>query len=337
MEELVSIVVPVYNVEAYLDECVQSLVDQTYRNLEIILVNDGSTDRCSEKCDTWAERDKRIKVLHKENAGLGMARNSGMDIAEGKYIFFFDSDDYVDTTTVEKCVVNAEAHGSDVVMFGRWDVYEDGRKKNVPITASKQMFQGDEVTEILLPRLFTYEFGVGISACGKMYQLQALKSAGIRFVSERKVISEDAYFVMELFAQIRTVTIVAEPLYYYRKRASSLSHAFREDRVVKNNAFLQECIQRSRELAYPSAVIPYFQARYHMYTISHMKQIMISDLSGKEKYAAMRTVFDDPILLQSVTNEAIRLGNRRSGLFWRMFRMRCFWGCWLLLWYKSHR
>ena len=82
MEELVSIVVPVYNVEAYLDECVQSLVDQTYRNLEIILVNDGSTDRSGSICDLWAQKDERIRVIHKENAGAGMARNTGMDMTK---------------------------------------------------------------------------------------------------------------------------------------------------------------------------------------------------------------------------------------------------------------
>ena len=335
MEELVSIVVPVYNVEAYLDECVQSLVDQTYQNLEIILVDDGSTDSCPGLCETWAKKDSRIRVVHKENAGLGFARNTGIDLATGTYVFFFDSDDYVDTTIVEKCVLNAQAYGSDAVLFGRWDVYEDGRKASFPVKTAQRLFRGNEVREDLLPKLFTYELGVGISACGKMYRLQSIKAAEIRFVSERKVISEDAYFAIEYFGQISTVTIVAEQLYYYRKRATSLSRVFREDRFIKNNTFLMECIQRSQELMYPPAVIPYFQARYHMYSISHMKQIVASDMTGKEKYDALRTVFHDAFLLQSITDEALKLGSRPSRLFWQLFRRRCFWGCWLLLWYKS--
>ena len=90
MEPLVSVVIPIYNVEKYLDRCVSSVVNQTYRNLEIILVDDGSPDNCPAMCDAWAERDSRIRVIHKKNNGQGMARNSGMDIATGKYIFFFD-------------------------------------------------------------------------------------------------------------------------------------------------------------------------------------------------------------------------------------------------------
>ena len=97
---LVTVVIPVYNVEAYLDRCVQSVVNQTYKNLEIILIDDGSPDNCPAMCDAWAQKDKRIKVVHKENAGLGYARNTGIEHATGEYICFFDSDDYVAPTLV---------------------------------------------------------------------------------------------------------------------------------------------------------------------------------------------------------------------------------------------
>ena len=94
MNELITIVVPVYNVENYLDKCVDTIVNQTYTNLEIILVDDGSTDSSGKKCDEWAEKDCRIKVIHKENGGLSDARNKGIDVATGKWIGFIDSDDY---------------------------------------------------------------------------------------------------------------------------------------------------------------------------------------------------------------------------------------------------
>ena len=102
LEPMVSIVVPVYNVEAYLDRCIESLVNQTYKHLEIILVDDGSPDNCPMICEKWAGLDERIKVIHKENAGLGMARNTGLEHATGDYICFFDSDDYVASDTIEK-------------------------------------------------------------------------------------------------------------------------------------------------------------------------------------------------------------------------------------------
>ena len=102
MNELVSIIVPVYNVEKYIKKCVDSLITQTYSNLEIILVNDGSPDNSGKICDEYAQSDSRIKVIHKANGGLSDARNTGIDIAEGQYIFFLDSDDWIDCQCIEK-------------------------------------------------------------------------------------------------------------------------------------------------------------------------------------------------------------------------------------------
>ena len=105
-EPLISVIVPVYKVEEYLDKCVESIVDQTYRNLEIILVDDGSPDNCPKMCDEWAKKDKRIKVIHKENGGLSDARNAGIDIAKGEYITFIDSDDTVSIDFIESNLFN---------------------------------------------------------------------------------------------------------------------------------------------------------------------------------------------------------------------------------------
>ena len=100
-EGLVTVIVPIYKVEKYLDRCVESIVNQTYRNLEIILVDDGSPDHCPQMCDEWAKKDTRIKVIHKENRGQGLARNTGIDNASGEYICFFDSDDYIAADAIE--------------------------------------------------------------------------------------------------------------------------------------------------------------------------------------------------------------------------------------------
>ena len=95
MEDIISIIVPIYNTRRYIDKCVESIVNQTYKNIEIILVDDGSTDGSDKKCDEWKEKDKRIKVIHKENEGASSARNVGIENAKGKYIAFIDSDDYI--------------------------------------------------------------------------------------------------------------------------------------------------------------------------------------------------------------------------------------------------
>ena len=101
-ESLVSVIVPIYNVELYLERCIKSIINQTYRNLEIILVDDGSPDRCPQICDEWCAKDERVKVIHKDNAGLGMARNTGIEHATGEYVYFVDSDDYIDNDTIEQ-------------------------------------------------------------------------------------------------------------------------------------------------------------------------------------------------------------------------------------------
>ena len=101
-KDVIAVVLPIYNVEKYLDRCLDRIVNQTYKNLEIILVDDGATDNCPSMCDEWAKKDSRIKVIHKKNAGLGMARNTGIENATGEYICFFDSDDYVDKNMYKK-------------------------------------------------------------------------------------------------------------------------------------------------------------------------------------------------------------------------------------------
>lgn len=117
MQPLVSIVVPVYKVEKYLDRCVESLVRQTYSNLEIILVDDGSPDKCPGMCDEWAEKDKRIKVIHQKNGGVSAARNNGMDLATGEYLLFVDSDDYVSVKLVAKAIHRLLSEKADIVIY----------------------------------------------------------------------------------------------------------------------------------------------------------------------------------------------------------------------------
>ena len=114
---LVSIVVPIYKVEPYLEKCVESIRNQTYKNLEIILVDDGSPDKCGAMCDEYAEADPRIRVIHKQNGGLSDARNAGVERASGEYLLFVDSDDYIDRELVEKAVMTAQESRCDIVLF----------------------------------------------------------------------------------------------------------------------------------------------------------------------------------------------------------------------------
>ena len=334
-QPLVTVVIPVYNVEQYLDRCVKSVVNQTYKNLEIILVDDGANDSCPQLCDNWAEKDSRIKVIHKKNAGLGMARNSGLEKATGEYVFFFDSDDYVDLEIVEKCVANATEYNSDVVMFGRYDVYENGECKKSELNIKKHLFKGSEICEELLPGLFNYEMGIGVSAWSKMFRLSCFKDNDVCFMSEREIISEDAYFAVEFFSKLNVVTVLDENFYYYFKRGNSLSHTYKADRQKLNDIFIKKVHTLAENLEIKN-VIPYLNVRYQMYTIATLKQVMASTLPEKEKNREINKILHSEVLKSTLDNSTIQLHKKSLKLFFTLLKYRLFMGCKILLKYKNN-
>jgi len=121
---LVSIIIPVYNVESYINQCIDSVIQQTYKNVEIILVDDGSDDSCPRICDEYARKDPRIRVIHKPNGGASDARNAGLAIAKGEYIYFLDSDDYIEKDAIATLVVHAHHYDADVVFFDALILYD---------------------------------------------------------------------------------------------------------------------------------------------------------------------------------------------------------------------
>ena len=150
MKPKVSIIVPVYNVEKYLDRCMESLLNQTLKDIEIILVDDGSPDNCPQMCDDYAKTDSRVKVVHKANAGLGYARNSGLDVASGEYVAFVDSDDYVDTKIYESLLLEAENSGADVVFCKYYTEQTDGTWVDCDEVTKRMEWNNEGINEFLL-------------------------------------------------------------------------------------------------------------------------------------------------------------------------------------------
>ena len=333
----VSVVIPIYNVEKYLDRCISSVVNQTYENIEIILVDDGSPDNCPTICNDWAKKDNRIKVIHKQNEGLGMARNTGIDHATGDYIFFFDSDDYVDEGIVEKCVEAAQNTCSQAVIFSRFDLYENGILKEKHITSDMFFFEGDSIKNKLLPSMFTYDLGFGISACCKMFDLNLIKENKIKFKSEKEIISEDAIFILEIFTHISRAVIVPECLYFYYKRNNSLSRSFKADRQEKNNIFLEKSLAYIRELDLPETVQLHLTARYHSYTLSAIKQIFSSDMRCEERKTELLKVFKDKTLHSTIKKEVLSLEAKSVRLFFYLVRIKAYNLCYLLLYVRSKK
>lgn len=218
-----SVIVPVYNVEAYLRQCIDSIIGQTYRDLEIILVNDGSTDRSGDICDEYVARDPRIKVLHKTNGGLSSARNAGMDVMTGDYVLFVDSDDWLDPNACEELMLQLVEHDADAIHFGFIKEYESGQSYAQAIAEQPVITSPEKTLEMyavreLEPMVWIY-----------IYKVSSL--GALRFQEGK--IHEDEFFNLEYFASAPRKVVISDGLYYhYRIRESSITTSKRSARNV---------------------------------------------------------------------------------------------------------
>ena len=214
---LISVIVPVYNVEQYLPKCVDSILAQTYQNLEIILVEDGTKDRSGEICDAYAEKDPRIKVIHKENGGLSSARNAGMDVARGEYFGFVDSDDWIEPETYESLMELARKYDADLVCGGRYDV--DGATGERTIGLCPQKEECLSSME-MLGRVFIWD-NCDSAAWDKLYRRHLFD--GIRY--PLGMVSEDIAIFYKLMEKVNRVALCNKPLYNYFHRENSITTA----------------------------------------------------------------------------------------------------------------
>lgn len=331
--ELVSVVVPIYNVERYLNRCVESIINQTYTNLEIILVDDGSTDKCPEICEEWRSKDSRIKVIHKENAGLGMARNTGIENAKGDYICFFDSDDYIESKTIETAMLEAKKTNADVVAFGLSDVDENGNiVRSVIPKPFKMSYSGDEVQEDLLPdMIFAAGLDLMLSACIMLFSMQMIKESYWRFVSERTIIAEDVYSLINLFSGIKTMSFVPESLYNYCKNEGSLTHTYRKDRYEKIKLYYDECMKMCKRHAYNDKVLTRIGLTYFSFTIAAMKQIVMSNIRFREKFKAIYDIVNDKHLHNVISYADLEKETKARRVLIAMMKNKCSVACFGLI------
>lgn len=234
MDKKVSIVIPVYNVEEYLEEAVSSAIHQTYRNLEIILVDDGSTDSSGRMCDALKEKDDRIIVLHDKNEGLSEARNRGIRIASGEYICFLDSDDYLDKTFVEKMLSCMEATGADLAICPLWKIYPNGEKTGPTPEEKYTELSRDETYKLI----FTNSGHIGLYAPNKLYRKALFDSVSFPYGKYY----EDSGTTYRIIHQCGKSVYYSEPLYFYRANRpnSILSDKSKLNRRFDKCGFLEE-------------------------------------------------------------------------------------------------
>lgn len=242
---LISLVFPVYNVEKYLDRCMKSVLNQSYTNIEIILVDDGATDDSGNLCDQFAKEDARVRVIHQKNKGLPGARNSGLKVAQGVYVGFIDPDDEIEIDMVRDFVQVAQQHQPDIIcsnitQYAKGNVKSSTLRNNLPY--GKMLGPSEIKTHLLQPYYGGY-LGIIPSACTKMYNVAFLNKNNLLFDESLKR-AEDYWFNLFAFKKAQSVYAIDKSYYHYYSNAGSVIRSLREDQfemfVKSRSKLLQE-------------------------------------------------------------------------------------------------
>lgn len=249
----VSIIVPTYNVEKYASFCFDSLIMQSLNEIEIILVDDGSTDNSGKICDEYAFKDPRIKVIHQNNKGLGLSRNSGLEKATGEYVGFVDSDDCVAFDMFEVLYKNAKKYEADVsyCIYKKFikniDIINtENRENKIKVWEGEETIRQYLLYRIGMPPESEKDNLYGASVCCGIFSRKILDD--VRFVSERQFIAEDMIFDIDIIPKCNKIVHIDSPLYYYRYNPSSLTTTYKGDRFEKNLMLYREMYQRLKRI-----------------------------------------------------------------------------------------
>lgn len=231
MNPIISVIVPIYKVEQYIRRCINSIISQTYRNLEIILVDDGSPDNCGKICDEYAEKDNRIIVIHKQNGGLGRARNTGIEIFKGQYVMFVDADDYLSLDCVEVLYTRITEDNCEIAVGNYIKIFDnDVTKAGFCRCPEGRVMSRADVLSSYKPHL------IYVTAWGKLYRHDIIKN--ISYPTLR--CGEDTWVFGDIIKQCNRISFVNRTLYFYYQRLDSIVHSPDEGRQVDSiNADLQ--------------------------------------------------------------------------------------------------
>lgn len=278
---LVSVIVPIYNVESYLNRCVDSLVNQTYHNLEIILVDDGSPDNCSQMCDDWTKKDSRIKVIHKENGGLSDARNAGMDLATGDVISFIDSDDWIDLKAFESILNSMKKDGSDIVSCGVKWVNEDGKLLRTDSVKEHELLNPHDAMRELL-----HDGKLKQHVWNKLYRRNMMEN--IPF--EKGKYHEDVFWSYQVIGKAKSVSVIPDSYYNYVQRADSImGESYSPKRLDALDAMQLRCDYMNKHFPdlYNDALYNYMcNCLYQLQLAlrSHQEKSVIQNITQRRSY-----------------------------------------------------
>ena len=294
---IVSVIVPVYNVSGYLRKCIDSICNSVYRELEIILVDDGSPDNCPQMCDCYAQKDHRIKVVHKSNEGLGFARNSGLEQVAGEYVAFVDSDDYVSSNMYEILYMTAVEHNCDVVYSGFKKGIASGCFIDVQEVDGCKEFRGKQIDELIpdfiaAPPYSKKEYIYEMSVWHSIYRADIIKKNSIRFVSEREFASEDIPFQIDFLKCASNAAFIPDVLYVYCYNSGSLTKKFPIEKFDRMKKLYELLVIKTKEYD-NDALRP--TRLFIGYVRTFIRQIVSSELRFSTKMSYIKVVAEDPV------------------------------------------
>lgn len=277
--DLISVIVPVYKVEAYLDRCVQSIVDQTYTNLEIILVDDGSPDRCPEMCDEWAKKDSRIRVIHKKNGGLSDARNIGTKAATGSLIGFIDSDDWIEKNMYELLYCHLVDNDADISACGIEMFWEDNSKSPTMLSApGKVLLDTREALTAILN-----ETSLKQPVWYKLYKKELVADL---FFPVGKY-HEDAFWTYLAISRAKKISVFDTPCYHYAQRSSSIMG---ESYSLRRLDGLEAKLQQLSFFETNYSDLRFIAQKNLLFSSIYAMQMILRYMSGPDKKEAIRKV-----------------------------------------------
>lgn len=318
----VSIIIPVYNVEKYLDKCVQSARNQTLQDIEIILVDDESPDGCPQMCDEYAKIDSRIKVIHKKNGGLGFARNSGLEVATGEYVTFLDSDDYIDLNTYEDTYKIAIKHNLDIIRFSNDRFKKEGKYTGTNYSGELTLHSTKkEMEEIALcifaPSIDTPQKRIRYngSSCFALFRKETIIKNNIMFPSEREILGEDYVFCFKFMMCAQRFGYINNTYYHYRFNPNSLTQTPKKDKVEKAIYNCVYLIKMFNEYNLPkeSLVYPKYYFINTVRTLTH--QVLSSNIHFEEKRKWIKELSEN-IFIKKINTE---FPLKRISLFYRNY------------------
>lgn len=327
---LISIIIPIYNTEKYIDRCCESISNQSMPDFEVLLIDDGSKDKSPLLCQQWCEKDARFRYYRKENGGLGDSRNYGMRYAEGKYVTFCDSDDWIDTNcykTISSIILQFEP---DIIGFGYYNCFDGNPRDKVISHISEGLHRN--IKETLLPDFISKEkiFSTDLhpvikSACMHLYRFDLLKESAICFESERDVLNEDFLFNLQVISTFETYYCVHQPFYYYDTRSGSLTQRHIEKMYERKKNLLKKYRE---SLANSCLLNEINDKRMELFWIESMYSCIsnacrrVSDLSAYSAIKETRQIYKDKNLRQYILSNPTCTDSKKGRILLKIMRMR---------------